>query len=85
MFDSLLSSDPKSSSAMRASFLLSAVVSNLFVFILWAVVSLKQGALANIPDNVIWLYALANGIAVTGKVVQKQIEENANKEERDAG
>jgi hypothetical protein len=41
---------------------------------MWAAMSIYKGALQAVPDSVIFLYCLANGITYTGKMVQKGIE-----------
>lgn len=70
----LLSAHPDSLSSTRFSFLLCVFMSNLSVFGIWGYMSFSMGVMAEIPESVIMLYCLANGITFTGKMVQKHME-----------
>jgi hypothetical protein len=79
VFNSLMSDKIGSLSATRLSFLMCTFVSNLAVFTIWVFLCVGQSKLVEIPESVIFLYCLANGITFTGKMVQKQIENTCNK------
>ena len=71
--DNLLSPDEKSMSSMRFSFLLSVIISNLTIFGLWFVLSIIKGELLVIPESVFILYGSANGLSISGKIIQKKL------------
>ena len=80
LFMSLI--DGKSSvSSTRFSMLLCTLLSNLTIFTVWTYLSLTKGIVMEFPDSVVYLYAVANGISITGKLVQKKLENG----ETDAG
>lgn len=72
---SLLSDNPESLSSMRFSFLFTVLISNLCVFIVWVILCLKNGtSILDVPSGIIYLYALANGGPIAGKLIQKYQE-----------
>lgn len=79
VFNSLMSDKIGSLSATRLSFLMCTFVSNTAVFLVWVFLCVGQSKLVEIPESVIFLYCLANGITFTGKMVQKQIENTCKK------
>ena len=80
LFMSLI--DGKSSvSSTRFSMLFCTLLSNLTIFTVWTYLSLTKGIVMEFPDSVVYLYAVANGISITGKLVQKKLENG----EPDAG
>jgi hypothetical protein len=74
LFNSLLSKNGNSMSSIRFVLLLSVILSNSVIFLIWLVLSLINMTMVDIPESVLYLYALANGLSLTGKVVQRQIE-----------
>jgi hypothetical protein len=72
--DSLLSSNAGSLSTTRLSFLLCTFLSNIVVFLIWGSLCIWNVRILEIPESVIFLYCLANGITFTGKMVQKNME-----------
>ena len=74
VWNSLMSDKVGTLSATRFSFVMCTFVSNLTVFLVWAGLSITQSKLVEIPESIIFLYCLANGITFTGKMVQKHIE-----------
>jgi hypothetical protein len=78
VFNSLVSDKIGSLSATRVSFLMCTFISNMVVFFIWGGLCISQSKLLEIPESIIFLYCLANGITFTGKLVQKQIESNGN-------
>lgn len=58
-------------SSTRFAFIFAVLISNIVIFITLTVLTIKGGAFPDIPEGILWLYALANGIAFTGKVSQK--------------
>lgn len=70
----LLASGPISLSSMRFTLLISVLISNLVIFTAWCWLSIRTNSMYNIPDSVLYLYTLSNGLPLTGKVVQKHIE-----------
>jgi hypothetical protein len=61
-------------SSIRFAFLLSVIFSNIVIFGIWATLSIMSLQMIIIPESVLILYCLANGIATTGKIWQKNIE-----------
>ena len=74
VFNSLMSDKIGSLSATRISFIMCTFISNMAVFLIWGGLCISQCKMAEIPESVIFLYCLANGITFTGKMVQKHIE-----------
>lgn len=70
---SLISEDHAMSS-VRFCLLFCFIISNTVIIVIWGCLSVYHGVLQTIPESVITLYCLANGISLTGKVVQKNIE-----------
>ena len=68
-------------SSTRFSMLFCTLLSNLTIFTVWTYLSLTKGIVMEFPDSVAYLYAVANGISITGKLVQKKLENG----ETDAG
>ena len=62
-------------SSTRFAFVFSVLTSNIVVFVSYAYLAFKNGQLPDVPEGTLWLFALANGIAFTGKVVQKNKEQ----------
>jgi hypothetical protein len=58
-------------SSTRFILLFTVLVSNICIFGAWVFVSISQKHLASISSELITIYSLANGITLTGKVVQK--------------
>jgi len=58
-------------SSTRFAFIFSVILANVIIFVTWAVLSIKEGVMSDIPEGVIWMYALATGITFGGKVIQK--------------
>lgn len=58
-------------SSTRFAFIFSVLISNIVIFVSVAILIFQNGTIPDIPEGVLFLYALANGIAFTGKVVQK--------------
>ena len=58
-------------SSTRFSFIVTVLVSNFIVFGLIAYNTILTGSLPDVPEGLIWIYALANGISFAGKVAQK--------------
>jgi len=61
-------------SSVRFGFLTCVVLSNLCFWGVWTGLCLSKGAIQTIPQSVIVLYSLANGISYFGKVGQKRME-----------
>lgn len=68
----------KNWSSTRFSFLLATMLSNIIIFIILTVLTIKNGKFPEIPEGVLWLYALANGLSFAGKVSQKTQEVKSN-------
>lgn len=66
-------------SSQRFTLLVASLLSNAVIFAVWAIISLIQGKMLDIPEGLLWLYGLANGIVMTGKILQKRIEANGEK------
>jgi len=64
-------SEPGAWSATRFAFVFAVLISNVIVFFSIAYIAISDGKIPDIPEGVIWIYALANGIAFGGKVIQK--------------
>lgn len=72
---SLLSDNPDSLSSMRFSFLFTVLISNLCVFLVWVILCLRNGtSILDVPSGIIYLYTLANGGPIAGKLIQKYQE-----------
>ena len=53
---------------------MAVILSNFVIFGVWIGLSIYFGKLLEIPQSVIILYGIANGIFVTGKTFQNWIE-----------
>lgn len=58
-------------SSTRFALLFTVLISNICIFGVWIYISISQKQMAPISSNLITIYSLANGITLTGKVVQK--------------
>jgi len=74
----LLKDGPGSLSSTRFAFLCTVLFSNIILFGLWLGLSIYSCQLMPIPESVIILYSLANGMSLTGKVIQKYLEGKSN-------
>ena len=61
-------------SSTRFTLLFTVVISNISIFSVWIFVCLWQKQIITIPAEIITIYSLANGITLTGKVVQTRHE-----------
>lgn len=61
-------------SSTRLAFLLSVFISNFLIFGLWLGLSIKSNSILAIPESVLVLYAVANGLSFGGKQIQKMFE-----------
>lgn len=80
ILNSIISDKTGTLSATRVSFLMCTFISNMAVFLVWVFLSIAHSKMELIPESVIFLYCLANGITFTGKMVQKQIERSCKGE-----
>lgn len=62
-------------SSMRFSFIVMMLISNLCFWGIWVAVSIIKQDLVSIPESVITIYILANGLGYGSKLTQKKIEE----------
>lgn len=58
-------------SSMRFSFIFTMLLSNLCVWLTWLVISICEGKMVDIPQSVLALYGIANGIGFGSKLRQK--------------
>ena len=68
--------DSKWWSSMRFGFIFMMLLSNLCVWLIWIVICSIKGEMVSIPESVLGLYAIANGIGFGSKVRQKGKEIN---------
>jgi hypothetical protein len=61
-------------SSVRFSFIVTVIISNICFWGIWTGLSIFQNTILTIPESVIVIYCLANGIAVGSKLVQKPME-----------
>lgn len=80
MFTRLLQEGKDSLSSTRFSFLFSVLVSNISIFGCWLILSCISNTILPIPESVVVLYGLANGLSFSGKVFQRWIEGKNEKE-----
>ncbi len=66
-------------SSVRFAFIFSVLLSNTVIFVSLLVLVISDTTFPDIPEGVLWLYALANGISFAGKITQK-FKENTNNE-----
>ena len=73
---SLLKDNSKDNSwsSTRFTLLFTVLISNLSIFGIWVFVCFVKKELVNIPADIITLYSLANGITISGKVIQTRHE-----------
>jgi len=84
MSDLLKNGSPRWSS-MRAAFLLAVLISNFAIFGVWVSLSVRGGAVLPIPESVIFLYAISNGLSIGGKLIQKPLEKKKDSEVTEDG
>jgi len=72
-----------SHSSGRFAFLLTIIISNISVWGTWIVVCLATSTVHDIPAGVAAIYGLANGIAFTGKVAAKSVENKDCEEKKE--
>lgn len=65
-------------SSMRFGFIFMMLISNLCVWLTWVAVCAIKGEILSIPESVIGLYTIANGIGFGSKVRQKGKELDAS-------
>lgn len=61
-------------SSTRFTLLFTVIISNVSIFGVWMFVCLWQKQMITIPSEIITIYSLANGITLTGKVIQTRHE-----------
>jgi len=61
-------------SSVRFAFLLAVILSNFSFWGVWVGLCIYKLTIMAIPESVIVIYCLANGIAVGSKLVQKPME-----------
>jgi len=61
-------------SSTRLAFLFTVAISNITIFGLWLGLSLYENTLVSIPESVLVLYSIANGLGIGGKLLQKPLE-----------
>ena len=61
-------------SSVRFAFLLAVILSNFAFWGIWSGLSISKKELQLVPESVIIIYCLANGIAVSSKLIQKPME-----------
>jgi len=61
-------------SSIRFAFIVAVMLSNFAFWGIWAGLSIAKHELQPVPDSVVVVYSLANGIAVGGKLAQKPME-----------
>ena len=71
-------------SSTRFAFIFTVMISNIVIFLAITILIIKDWRFPDVPEGILWLYALANGLSFAGKVTQKvqevketkKIEEN---------
>ena len=76
----LKESESCSLSFMRFASLFTILSSNIVVWYTWIIICTLSKSLVDIPDGVVYVYGIANGVAISGKVAQKFAEEPIKKE-----
>jgi len=61
-------------SSTRFSLLFTVLISNISIFGIWVFVCIVKKEIISIPADIITLYSLANGITMSGKVIQTRHE-----------
>jgi hypothetical protein len=74
MIASILKESPDSLSSTRFAFLLAVIISNFAIFGIWVGLSIYSGAVLEIPESVLILYCLSNGLSFSGKIFAKYLE-----------
>ena len=69
-------------SSTRFALLFTVLVSNLCIFSVWVFICIIKKEIVNIPTDIISLYSLANGITISGKIIQTrhELKYNQNKQ-----
>ena len=65
-------------SAQRLNFLATAAISNLVFWGVWAILCFHGCKILEIPDSIIVIYSLANGISMVGKLGQYGMQSKGN-------
>lgn len=68
-------------SSARFTFVFTVLLSNIIIFVALAVLLIKESKFPDVPEGVLWLYGVANGISFAGKVSQKFRETKTPTEE----
>ena len=71
---SMFKNGGKNWSSVRFGFILCVIISNLCFWGVWTVLCIYDNTIQPIPESVIVLYSLANGISFAGKIFQKNTE-----------
>lgn len=71
---SMLKNGGNNWSSVRFAFLLCVIFSNFSFWGIWSALSIYKGSMQTIPESLIVIYALANGISYVGKIGQKRME-----------
>jgi hypothetical protein len=61
-------------SSIRFAFIVSVMLSNFAFWGIWTGLSIYNGEIQKVPESVIVIYCMANGIAVGSKLAQKPME-----------
>jgi len=61
-------------SSNRVAFIYTVLISNVCFWGCWTGLTLSKMQLQEIPDSVIWIYCIANGIVSGAHLVQKTLE-----------
>ena len=69
-----VNSQDNSWSSTRFSLLYTVLLSNICIFGIWGFVCIVKKEIVSIPADIITLYSLANGITMSGKVIQTRHE-----------
>ena len=77
----LLKNGGKRWSSIRFGFLLSVLLSNFIIFGVWSFLSITSMTMVPIDNSILVLYAISNGLHISGKLIQKPMENKNNKEE----
>jgi hypothetical protein len=59
---------------VRFALIFTMILSNLSIFGIWSYLSIVKWQLMDIPEGVLYLYGLANGIIIFGKSFEKRVE-----------
>jgi len=68
----------KNWSSVRFAFIIAVMLSNFAFWGVWTCLSIAKKDIYPVPESVIVIYCLANGIAVSSKLGQKPMEKKAN-------